>query len=208
MLLFIDEAEAFLASRSNARLTEHMRNALNAFLYQTGGPTAHFILVLATNRASDLDEAVLDRTDEEIYFGLPAEDARDTLVALYYDRYLRALERKPGRARALWRLLRNAPAPLSIAAGVDAPATFARIAAQTDGFSGREIEKLFVAVQSVAYGSGAALDAATLLQVVANKCREHARKASMNAGDTSIRSPPNTPRSRLTSPPASPGRRR
>ena len=60
VLVFIDEAEAFLASRSRAKLTEHMRNALNAFLYQTGSPTTSFVLVLATNRAEDLDEAVLD----------------------------------------------------------------------------------------------------------------------------------------------------
>jgi len=49
-LVFVDEAEAFLASRSRARLTEYMRNALNAFLYQTGSPTTSFVLVLATNR--------------------------------------------------------------------------------------------------------------------------------------------------------------
>ena len=82
VLVFIDEAEAFLASRSNGRLTEHMRNALNAFLYQTGTQSTHFILVLATNRASDLDEAVLDRTDEEIYVGLPDLPGRRTLVRL------------------------------------------------------------------------------------------------------------------------------
>ena len=64
VLVFIDEAEAFLASRSRAKLTEHMRNALNAFLYQTGSPTTSFVLVLATNRAEDLDEAVLDRGRE------------------------------------------------------------------------------------------------------------------------------------------------
>jgi len=50
VLVFVDEAEAFLASRSRARLTEYMRNALNAFLYQTGSPTTSFVLVLATNR--------------------------------------------------------------------------------------------------------------------------------------------------------------
>ena len=58
-----------LASRSRAKLTEHMRNALNAFPYQTGSPTTSFVLVLATNRAEDLDEAVLDRVDETLYFG-------------------------------------------------------------------------------------------------------------------------------------------
>ena len=36
LMLFIDEAEAFLGSRSRSAHTVHMRNALNALLYQTG----------------------------------------------------------------------------------------------------------------------------------------------------------------------------
>ena len=40
------------------------------------------------------------------------------------------------------------------------------IADDTRGFSGREIEKLFVAVQAVAYGSGGVLDLDTFLSVV------------------------------------------
>ena len=51
VLLFIDEAEAFLASRSKNLLTgENAHNALNALLYNTGGERRDFMLVLATNR--------------------------------------------------------------------------------------------------------------------------------------------------------------
>jgi SpoVK/Ycf46/Vps4 family AAA+-type ATPase len=42
-------------------LSEDTRNALNALLYQTGTASHNFMLVLATNRAEDLDDAVLDR---------------------------------------------------------------------------------------------------------------------------------------------------
>ena len=180
VLVFIDEAEAFLASRSNGRLTEHMRNALNAFLYQTGSPTSHFVLVLATNRASDLDEAVLDRTDEELYVGLPDLAARRHLVELYYDLYLRKLQRRGGRLAAVLRFLGGRPAPLDVGPGVDDAATLAAVAEQTEGFSGRAIEKLFVAVQSIAYGNDGRLDAATLRSVVDHKVREHARKRHMD----------------------------
>ncbi|EGB10504.1 hypothetical protein AURANDRAFT_2711, partial [Aureococcus anophagefferens] len=179
VLVFIDEAEAFLASRSNGRLTEHMRNALNAFLYQTGSPTSHFVLVLATNRASDLDEAVLDRTDEELYVGLPDLAARRHLVELYYDLYLRKLQRRGGRLAAVLRFLGGRPAPLDVGPGVDDAATLGAVAEQTEGFSGRAIEKLFVAVQSIAYGNDGRLDAATLRSVVDHKVREHARKRHM-----------------------------
>ena len=36
LLLFVDEADAFLQSRETARISEDQRNALNAFLYRTG----------------------------------------------------------------------------------------------------------------------------------------------------------------------------
>lgn len=36
LLVFVDEADAFLQSRETARISEDQRNALNAFLYSTG----------------------------------------------------------------------------------------------------------------------------------------------------------------------------
>ena len=50
VLLFIDEAEAFLGSRSKANMSESAHNALNALLYNTSGERKDFMLVLATNR--------------------------------------------------------------------------------------------------------------------------------------------------------------
>ncbi|CAM9713523.1 unnamed protein product, partial [Choristocarpus tenellus] len=51
LLLFIDEAEAFLGRRSNPTMSEDTRNALNALLFHTGTPSHCFMMVLATNRA-------------------------------------------------------------------------------------------------------------------------------------------------------------
>lgn len=50
VLLFIDEAEAFLGSRSKYSMSECAHNALNAILYNTGGERRDFMLILATNR--------------------------------------------------------------------------------------------------------------------------------------------------------------
>lgn len=36
LLLFVDEADAFLQSRERTKISEDQRNALNAFLYRTG----------------------------------------------------------------------------------------------------------------------------------------------------------------------------
>ncbi|KAJ8611253.1 hypothetical protein CTAYLR_004141 [Chrysophaeum taylorii] len=178
VLVFIDEAEAFLASRARAKLTEHMRNALNAFLYQTGSPSFSFLLVLATNRPRDLDEAVLDRVDETLHFDLPTRDQRASLVRLYYDAYvgnLATTATNAALARALLSLL-ALPTPLDIADDIDDEVLEAATN-MTPGFSGREIEKLMVAVQSAAYGSGAKLDARLFLAIVNHKCKEHAHKS-------------------------------
>lgn len=53
MLLFVDEADAFLRKRSTeeggVEMSEDLRNALSTFLYRTGTPTNKFLLVFATN---------------------------------------------------------------------------------------------------------------------------------------------------------------
>lgn len=50
VLLFIDEAEAFLSDRSKNSMSEQNHNALNALLYNTGSERRDFMMVLATNR--------------------------------------------------------------------------------------------------------------------------------------------------------------
>lgn len=49
MVVFIDEADAFLAARGAAR-SEPVRAAINALLYRTGDQSRDFMVVLATNR--------------------------------------------------------------------------------------------------------------------------------------------------------------
>ena len=44
MILFIDEAEAFLKTRSDPSMSEAARNALNALLYNTGAASKDFML--------------------------------------------------------------------------------------------------------------------------------------------------------------------
>ena len=47
MILFIDEAEAFLKTRSDPSMSEAARNALNALLYQTGAPSRQFMIIVS-----------------------------------------------------------------------------------------------------------------------------------------------------------------
>jgi ATPase family AAA domain-containing protein 3A/B len=50
VILFIDEAEAFLANRNTNTMSENAHNALNALLYNTGTERKDFMMILATNR--------------------------------------------------------------------------------------------------------------------------------------------------------------
>lgn len=73
LLLFLDEADAFLRRRSTERISEDLRSALNAFLYRTGEPSERFMLIYASNQPEQFDWAVNDRIDEIIPFNLPGE---------------------------------------------------------------------------------------------------------------------------------------
>lgn len=84
LLLFMDEAEAALADRRKCAMSEVAQNVLNTMLYHTGAQSSHFMLVLATNRPSDLDEALLDRMDEVVHVGLPGLEERLALTSLYF----------------------------------------------------------------------------------------------------------------------------
>jgi ATPase family AAA domain-containing protein 3A/B len=49
IILFIDEADAFLRNRKGNDMSEYMRHTINSFLYRTGSPSYNVIVVLATN---------------------------------------------------------------------------------------------------------------------------------------------------------------
>ena len=199
LLLFIDEADAFLAKRGGGvAAAEHstgVRAALNALLYRTGELSRDVVLVIATNRPEDLDAAVLDRMDEALEFGLPDLDARTRLCKLYFDKLIArgedAGDDKPaqgflgamGIGKGGKRGGGKIGTPIRVAPDVD-DASIVTAAKKAEGFSGREIAKMMASVQGAVYGSGdAVLTAETFEAVVAYKVKEHAgRKAGFAAG--------------------------
>lgn len=64
-----------------------MRHTINSFLYRTGTPSDNVIIVLATNTPDQLDEAVHDRIDEIVGFGLPSLNERKTMFFHYLVKY-------------------------------------------------------------------------------------------------------------------------
>lgn len=174
VLLFIDEADAFLASRKMGSMSETLRNALTTMLYHTGTPSSQFMMVCATNRPGDLDSAMLDRLDESVEFGLPDIDARKGMIHLYYNMYIAkplnimpvypkgsGPEKKPdaakpgkeGGLRRRFGLRKGGKAKEATAQQVpqqdlvDEDA-LAEVARKLHGFSGREISKLFTSLQT------------------------------------------------------------
>jgi ATPase family AAA domain-containing protein 3A/B len=87
LLLFIDEAGAFLGRRSG-NMSEGLRGALNAMLFRTGDQSRDFCVVLAANRPADLDPAVIDRMDEALEFALPGAAERKRILEIYFDKYV------------------------------------------------------------------------------------------------------------------------
>lgn len=152
LLLFVDEADAFLQCRGTTRISEDQRNALNAFLYRTGIETNRFMMVYASNQPSQFDEAILDRIDEMVSFELPGLDERRKMIAMYFEHYLlNPFGRWPKKVQI-------------VDIGEEEINKVAKI---TTGFSGRAISKLVVAWQAAAYGTdGAILNQDTLYKTL------------------------------------------
>jgi len=186
LLLFIDEAEAFLGNRKHCKMSENAHNALNALLYNTGGERRDFMLVLATNRAEDLDAAVLDRCDESLLFSLPDSDCRKKLISQYFDSFVKdeaakndaAAESLGVHVRSY--LTKEAPFRIRVDEGVMDGQQLQATVDATKGFSGREIGKLMVAMQATLYSSDEGRLSKEMVQsVVVTKTDEHRDKRLM-----------------------------
>ncbi|CAL1360834.1 unnamed protein product [Linum trigynum] len=176
LLLFIDEADAFLSERNSTHMSEAQRSALNALLFRTGDQSRDIVLVLATNRPGDLDSAVADRIDEVIEFPLPGEDERFKLLNLYLKKYL---SNEGGNEEPKWSgFFKKKPQQITVK---DVTEEVLREAAKkTEGFSGREIAKLMASVQAAVYGRpDCLLDSELLREVVDYKVKEHHQRIKL-----------------------------
>ncbi|XP_010558645.1 PREDICTED: ATPase family AAA domain-containing protein 3-B-like [Tarenaya hassleriana] len=181
LLLFIDEADAFLCERNKTYMSEAQRSALNALLFRTGDQSKDIVLALATNRPGDLDSAVADRVDEVLEFPLPGEEERFKLLKLYLDKYIaQAGPRKPGLFSGLFMKEQQ---KIEIKGVTDE--ILKEAAAKTEGFSGREIAKLMASVQAAVYGSeSCVLDPNLFREVVDYKVAEHQQRRKLAGVDS------------------------
>ncbi|KAJ4714396.1 ATPase family AAA domain-containing protein 3 [Melia azedarach] len=178
LLLFIDEADAFLCERNSIHMSEAQRSALNALLFRTGDQSRDIVLVLATNRPGDLDSAVTDRIDEVIEFPLPREEERFKLLKLYLNKYLSSDEDE--NSFKWGRMLKKQPQKITIKDLSDE--VIREAAKKTEGFSGREIAKLIASVQAAVYARpDCVLDSQLFTEVVHYKVEEHHQRIKLAA---------------------------
>ncbi|XP_058103968.1 uncharacterized protein LOC131247975 [Magnolia sinica] len=175
LLLFIDEADAFLCERNKTYMSESQRSALNALLFRTGDQSKDIVLALATNRPGDLDSAVADRIDEALEFPLPGEEERFKLLKLYLDKYIA----QAGEKKSNWLpLFRRQQQKIQIKGLSDD--VIREAAVKTVGFSGREIAKLMASIQAAVYGSkDCELDPNLFREVVDYKVAEHQQRRKL-----------------------------
>ncbi|XP_059399514.1 ATPase family AAA domain-containing protein 3-like [Carassius carassius] len=170
LLLFVDEADAFLRKRSTEKISEDLRATLNAFLYRTGEQSNKFMLVLASNQPEQFDWAINDRIDEIVNFMLPGLEERERLVRLYFDKYV--LQPATGGRQRLK------------LAQFDYGLMCSDIAKRVEGMSGREISKLAVAWQAAAYSSeDGVLTEAMMDARVDDAVRQHQQKMDWLHGE-------------------------
>ncbi|EKX73224.1 ATPase, AAA family domain containing protein [Theileria equi strain WA] len=141
LVLFIDEAEAFLRKgRSSVQgMSENVRNALSAFLYHTGTETDKFCLILATNERDILDPAIVDRMDEQYEFPLPETNERKRMITLFMHQFVINPTKRGKKIQIDPRINDE---------------FYAKVAEKTEKLSGRQLAKLCISLQSAVYGSG------------------------------------------------------
>lgn len=83
-VVFIDEADAIFAQRSDSKRNGTHRELINQFLREWDGMNdlSAFIMV-ATNRPFDLDEAVLRRLPRRLLVDLPVEKDREAILKIH-----------------------------------------------------------------------------------------------------------------------------
>lgn len=147
LLLFIDEAEAFLRHRNlpGSKPTESIsmdqRMMLSAFLEKTGTPNRKFMLVLASNEPQDFDAALMDRIDMNINFDLPGIEERKRMIYDYFIKYVLEPATKGNKRFKVDKF------------SVEYTEFCSKVAQMTEGFSGRQLEKLVLAWQRAIFSS-------------------------------------------------------
>lgn len=135
LMIFIDEAEAFLSKRENMDPQSKAYQLLNNFLNYTGQRSNKFMIVFATNHKDVLDSAMYRRIDDLIEMPLPSKAQRIDALHLYKNKIL--MDRNHNSSKLV-----HAVDCLFNKAFVE------KIALKTKGFSYSELEGIMNSIQT------------------------------------------------------------
>ncbi|EXC05934.1 hypothetical protein L484_014202 [Morus notabilis] len=83
-IIFVDEVDSMLGQRTRVGEHEAMRKIKNEFMTHWDGlltkPGERILVLAATNRPFDLDEAIIRRFERRIMVGLPSVENRETIL--------------------------------------------------------------------------------------------------------------------------------
>ncbi|XP_062189346.1 uncharacterized protein LOC133892520 [Phragmites australis] len=83
-IIFVDEVDSMLGQRNRAGEHEAMRKIKNEFMTHWDGllsrPDQRILVLAATNRPFDLDEAIIRRFERRIMVGLPSMESRELIL--------------------------------------------------------------------------------------------------------------------------------
>ena len=185
VLLFMDEADAFLRKRTTEKISEDMRNSLNALLYRTGSASHNFMLVLASNTPDQLDRAIHDRLDEIVKFDKPGEKQRLQMLYHYLLEYCSissSLKKKLHNFIKNPRILIFKKTEIGMKGVEDE--FIQKIAQKLEGFSGREIYKLVIAWHDAAFNKPNAILTPELMEeVLENHIIQHKQREEWNKSE-------------------------
>jgi ATPase family AAA domain-containing protein 3A/B len=174
MILFIDEADAFLRKRVGGdNISENLRNCINAFLYCTGTPSDKFMVVLATNTPGVLDDAIFDRIDELVLFEKPKMAERINLFYHYLVKYCQPPQTLSAKLKFFWSHPKSVITGKKLIRmeGVDST-VIEGLAKETNDFSGREIMKMVVALHDAAFALSDPVLTPDLITKMLNKFKD------------------------------------
>mmetsp|Transcript_24890 Transcript_24890/g.49558 ORF Transcript_24890/g.49558 Transcript_24890/m.49558 type:complete len:948 (+) Transcript_24890:348-3191(+) len=200
-IIIIEDAELLLGSRARSpseekqtkgltindiRAASFARDCLNVLLSMTGS-FGNIMLILTTCNPSDLDEAVLDRCDELLHLPIPDDMCRRQLIVHYFDIHFRKFmdDNNQDDSSLTSRLMRfftkQKPIIVTVEKELMTGDQLELTTSVTAGFSGREIAKLLIALQSAMYTSrDGCLDFALAWKVIEIKVKENNQRQSFD----------------------------
>ncbi len=154
LIIVLDEAEVLFGKREI--MSDKTRKLLDTLLTYMGTETPHFMVIAITNKPAEFDTAALSRFGEKIRIGPPAFDERRKILLQYGKKYLTDMAHvMPDNRNPLQKMLSTRPVRLPLHGVPDALSEefLDEILLKLDGFVGRDIADIMLAVQGAAYAS-------------------------------------------------------